>query len=326
MQKSKLALFFGGAALACAAVYLYGNRIESKRFRLERLRVNLDDGLRLVDRADEKGNGKEPGEKSSLETLTILHLSDLHLHGPDQRKAEFLSYVTSLEYDLVVLTGDIFENESGIKYAPNLLTKIPRLGAYAILGNHDYYAYTVFNRIIGRMFKRYRNPSKKRDVSPLISALEDSGYTVLRNQSVRLAEAKITLIGVDYPGIDEAVLQGLVSKAHKDDLLVSLLHLPKNLDQFVKAGIRMVFGGHTHGGQVRIPGIGAIVTDSELARHEASGLMRRENTLFHISRGLGQDPFPITNFRIFCPPAATVLEITYQTSTLTAPLRSASTS
>ena len=321
-----MALIFGGALLACAAAYLYGNRIESKRYRLERLRVNLDDGPGKLNDQSAKGNGKEDSGNRTSKTLTILHLSDLHLHGPDQRKAEFLSYVTSLDYDLVVLTGDIFENESGIRYAPSLLMKKPRLGAYAILGNHDYYAYTSFNRIVGRLLKRYRNPSKRRDVTPLISALEDNGYTVLRDEFVRLPEEKISVIGVDYPCMDEHALQQLVSKAQKEDLLISLFHLPKNLEHFVRANIRLVFGGHTHGGQVRIPGIGAIVTDSEMARHEASGLARRGNTMFHISRGLGQDPFPITNFRLFCPPAATVLEVTYQTSTPMASTRSESTS
>ncbi len=321
-----MALIFGGALLAGAAVYLYGNRIESKRYRLEHLRVDLDEGSGRLSDQSAKGNGQNDGGNSTCKKLTILHLSDLHLHAPDQRKAEFLSYITSLDYDLVVLTGDIFENEGGIKYAPSLLTKKPRLGAFAILGNHDYYAYTIFNRIVGRLLKRFRNPSKRRDVTPLISALEDNGYTVLRNQFVRLPVQRISVIGVDYPCMDEPALQQLVSKADKDDLLISLFHLPKNLEHFVRANIRLVFGGHTHGGQVRIPGIGAIVTDSEMARHEASGLARRGNTLFHISRGLGQDPFPITNFRIFCPPAATVLEVTYQTSAPTASLRSDSMS
>lgn len=320
MQKDKLALIFGGAVLACGAVYLYGNRIESKRYRLERLRVTLDDDPVNLRGASADDNGRLDSKLGALKKLSILHLSDLHLHAPDQRKAEFLSYVTSLDYDLVCLTGDIFENESGLKFAPSLLTKKPRLGAYAILGNHDYYAYTFFNRIFGRMIRRFRQPSQRRDVGPFISALSDCGYTVLRNESVRLPEEKISLIGVDYPGIDETALQELIAKAEKEDLLISLFHLPKNLEQFVRANIRLVLGGHTHGGQVRIPGIGALVTDSEMARHEASGLVRRDKTLFHISRGLGQDPFPITNFRIFCPPAATVLEITYQTS---APIESA---
>jgi predicted MPP superfamily phosphohydrolase len=314
MNKTKLALWGGGAVLACAAAYFYGNRIESKRYRLEHLRVSLGDGLELPNNRKLQTEGTKPVGNESLKKLTILHLSDLHLHGPDKGKAEFLKYITSLDYDLVVLTGDIFEGESGVKYAPALLSKRPRLGAYAILGNHDYYKYTIFNRVIGRMIKRFRNPSKRRDVSSFIAALEENGYKVLRNEFVRLAEEKISLIGVDYPGIDEVALQELAGKAQEEDLLIALFHLPKNLEYFVRANVKLVFGGHTHGGQVRIPGVGALVTDSEMARHEASGLTRRGNTLFHISRGLGQDPFPVTNFRLFCPPAATVLEITYQKS------------
>jgi predicted MPP superfamily phosphohydrolase len=314
MHWNNLGFFIGGTALTAAAAYFYGNRIESQKYRLERLHVSLSEHLDRSINPDGQGDGQIQSGDQSINKLTILHISDLHLCGPDERKAAFLRYATGFDYDMVVLTGDIFEHEDGVKHAAALLSKKPRLGAYAILGNHDYYAYTTFNRIVGRLIKRYRNPSKRRDVSSFNTALEENGYTVLRNESVRLSEEKISLIGVDYPSIDEPSLQKLVSKAQPEDLLIALFHMPKNLEYYVRSNIRLVFGGHTHGGQVRIPGIGAIVTDSEMARHEASGLVWRGKTLFHISRGLGQDPFPLTNYRFFCPPAATVLEITYQTS------------
>jgi predicted MPP superfamily phosphohydrolase len=101
----------------------------------------------------------------------------------------------------------------------------------------------------------------------------------------------------------------MAASVEEHDLLLALFHVPKKLNDMAAAGIHLAFGGHTHGGQIRIPGIGALITDSELKRNEASGLIRRGRTLFHVSRGLGADPR--SNFRLFCPPAATILEVIY---------------
>jgi predicted MPP superfamily phosphohydrolase len=98
-----------------------------------------------------------------------------------------------------------------------------------------------------------------------------------------------------------------VRRVKQDDLLLALFHLPYNLAAFERAGVQLAFGGHTHGGQIRIPGYGALFTDSELPGHESAGLIWRGSTAIHISRGLGTDPR--TNFRFFCPPAATVVEV-----------------
>ena len=75
-------------------------------------------------------------------------------------------------------------------------------------------------------------------------------------------------------------------------------------------GIDIAFGGHTHGGQIRIPGRGAIITDSELKPSESAGVVRRGNTVFRISRGVGA--YRRSNIRMFCPPAATIIELEYQ--------------
>lgn len=82
-------------------------------------------------------------------------------------------------------------------------------------------------------------------------------------------------------------------------MVLALFHMPRYLRQFEIAGVDLAVGGHTHGGQIRVPGFGAIITDSELSRHEASGVIHRGRTTFHISRGLSADPR--TNFRLFCP-------------------------
>ncbi|MGH9548270.1 MAG: metallophosphoesterase, partial [Terriglobales bacterium] len=239
--------------------------------------------------------------------LRILHLSDLHLHGNDEEKAEFLARVTDDDYDIVVLTGDVFEKYSGIKFASALLTRKPRIGAFAVLGNHDYYDYSMFNKVIGRLNKEWRQPQGRRDVTPFIKALKEVGYVVLQDEAHSVPEHDLHVVGIDWPSIREERLQELVAPASEKDFRLCLFHLPKNLEAIERAGFDLTVGGHTHGGQVRIPGYGAIITDSDLPRHEASGVVWRGRSAFHISRGLGADPR--TNFRFFCPPAVTVLNV-----------------
>jgi predicted MPP superfamily phosphohydrolase len=287
--KQAAQLAAGSACLTGAGTLFYANQIEAKRFQLETVRLTA-------------GGGKQRNHP-----YRILHLSDLHLCHPESEKIEFLRKITAEEYDLILITGDIFENFTGITYASELITRPPKLGAYAVLGNHDYYNYTMFNKTFGRLFRKYRNPSSKRDVTPMIAALEKGGIRVLRHAAHNLAEDKVHIVGIDYPSIEHARLRALVGQAHKDDLVIILFHVPMHLDRISTAGAHLAVGGHTHGGQIRLPGYGALYTDSELPGRQASGLFLRGRTTFHISRGLGADPR--SNIRLFCPPAATVIEV-----------------
>lgn len=298
-----------------AAVYLYAAKIEVKNFKLEHLPT-----IKVpITTASEKtpvaaSPASTPGAAGNTHvdgsrTIKVLHLSDLHLCHPESYKLDFLEKLAGEDYDMVVVTGDIFENESGLQYAKNVVARKPRLGSYAVLGNHDYYAYNWLNKTYGRLDRKHRHPAKKRDVQPFVDALTDAGITTLRNESATLPEANIHIIGIDYPGTTKQVVDNLASAAPPGSLLLALMHLPRRLQQVVDAGVHFAFAGHTHGGQIRLPGIGALITDSELPREEASGLVRRESTIIHVSRGLSADPK--TNFRLFCPPAATVLHINY---------------
>ncbi len=296
------AAFLLGGTLA----YLYAC-IEARRYQLERLSVDV---LRsqTFDPLIAGGDSIRQSTESigSPDRLSILHLSDLHLRKKDDLKVDFLRRVTDADYDLVVLTGDIFEDDESIVHAANLLKRKPRLGAYAVMGNHDYYTYNWYAKTLGRL-DHIRRKFPRRDVAPLISSLESAGYTVLRNEMVRLADHSLSIIGIDYPFMPEAQLANLAESVPADDFVLALFHLPHKLDALDRAGVHLAFGGHTHGGQVRIPGYGALFTDSELPTSESAGLIKRGMTTIHISRGLGADPR--TNFRFFCPPAATVLDI-----------------
>ncbi|MBX9693873.1 MAG: metallophosphoesterase [Cyanobacteria bacterium] len=310
-----------GVVALGAAVWAYA-RWEAGRLRLEHKSISLVKGEsndavmeghhpRLNTIYDgEQIRLSQPQEKKTR-TLRILHLSDLHLTRKESpSKLNFLNRITDDDYDLVVLTGDIFQDDESIIYAPYLISRRPRLGAFAVLGNHDYYRYSMFNKIVGRLMPKFRHPTKSmRDVEPLVAALKAVGYEVLRNQSRYLKDDDILIVGADFPEISPERLVDLVESAPESALKMALFHIPKNLHIYENSGIDVAFGGHTHGGQIRVPALGAIITDSDLGRKEASGLVKRGNTVFHVSRGAGADPR--TNIRIFCPPEASVIELTY---------------
>lgn len=298
-KKAFLSALGLGAGLGAFAYYLA--RREAYNYRIDFQSIDKTNNAQSV----------LPTELGCRKSIKVLHISDLHLAAQEEeKKISFLEYMTSQEYDLIFLTGDIFEHDEAVKYATSLIARRPRLGAYAVLGNHDYYRYNMTNKILGRIYKPLRNPlDHSRDVAPLVDALEHVGYKVLRNEALHLESESISILGIDFPGIEEEKLKALVEAVPASNLKLALLHMPVNLDSYVENGIDVVFGGHTHGGQVRVPGFGALITDSELERKNASGLFHRGRTSFHISQGLGSDPK--TNFRVFCPPCASVIEIDY---------------
>src|SRR5215467_9334536 len=130
----------GSLFLAGVGAYVYATQLEPRRYRLERVSVTTGNGAR-----------RDDFSAGPVQPLKILHLSDLHLCHPESHKLEFLRRITDDQYDLVVVTGDVFENYTGMTYASSILSRPPRLGAYAVLGNHDYYNYSIFNRVVGRV-------------------------------------------------------------------------------------------------------------------------------------------------------------------------------
>ncbi len=135
--------------------------------------------------------------------------------------------------------------------------------------------------------------------------LTNSGAT-LEVEGVRLA-----FRGVDDPHLfrdDYPALAGPVDPAV--DLAIGVTHSPEPrvLDAMVADGHDLVLAGHTHGGQLRVPGFGALVTNCGLPRSQASGLSRWGRAWLHVSAGLGTSPY--TPFRFACPPEATLLTLT----------------
>ncbi len=244
------------------------------------------------------------GWPSSLDGLTILHLSDLHIGRGPSRVEGFLQRTADIPADVVVITGDFLAGGSGLERCCRALQPLTeRRDVYGILGNHEHSSYPWRFPTRGRFKARSRL-----DTASIVSALETAGVRLLinRHASVEVRSGRVVLVGMDdmfhFADDLDAAFAGVAS----GEGVVLLCHSPDVLAEAGRRGLPVVLSGHTHGGQVRIPGIGVATTATWDPMERAAGLIRRGGTTMHVSPGLGTTFLPI---RFFVRPEATVLEI-----------------
>jgi len=289
---SKVALLAGAVAVAGAACVGYGVLVERDWYRLRRERVRA----------------LEPGQVP----LTVLHLSDLHLTVADTRRVAFLERLTAEPVDLVVLTGDMLGEPAALGPVLEALGRFrPRLGAVAVLGSNDYWAPRFRNPLgyfLGPSSRRKRS-SGRNPWRELVDGLQARGWTVLSNRRGRLAD--VELAGMDDPHIrrDDPGVAVPADGQAPPRLRLGVVHSPyrRALDAFEGNGYDLVLAGHTHGGQVRLPGVGALVTNCDLPRDRVRGLSRWGSSWLHVSAGLGTSKY--APFRFACRPEASLLEV-----------------
>jgi predicted MPP superfamily phosphohydrolase len=247
--------------------------------------------------------------------LDVLHISDTHLTGRNRRLTEWLrSLPEALDEppDLVLATGDLVEDDAGIE---PLITELGRLhaglGCYYVLGSHDYYQSTLkghFKYLTGRREQARARPAA---TEVLESALRSLGWVSLTNRTevVNARHGRIRLSGVDDPYLRRHRTTHL-GRGHDDALAVGLVHAPAPavVSEYALAGYDLILAGHTHGGQVRLPVAGALVTNCGLPSGLAAGLHRVGSGWLHVSPGLGTGRYSPIRFN--SPPEATLLRLT----------------
>jgi predicted MPP superfamily phosphohydrolase len=282
----------GAVAAAGAACVGYGILVERDWYRLRRQRVEA----------------LAPGQPP----LTVLHLSDLHLTAADARRMRFLERLAAEPVDLVVLTGDMLGEPGALDPVLDSLGRFrPRLGAVAVLGSNDYWAPRFRNPLsyfLGPSTRRHRS-SGRNPWRELVSGLEARGWTVLSNRRGRLGD--VELAGMDDPHIrhDDPAVAVPANGQVPARLRLGVVHSPyrRALDAFAHNGYDLVLAGHTHGGQVRLPGVGALVTNCDLPRDRVRGLSRWGSSWLHVSAGLGTSKY--APFRFACRPEASLLTL-----------------
>lgn len=281
-----------GVLGAGAACFAYGTLVERHSFRLRRCEI--------------------PVLPAGARPLRVLHISDAHLTPNQLRKIGWMHDLAELEPDLVINTGDSISHPEALPaylYAVAPLLDVP--GVF-VLGSNDRYAPVAKNPL------RYLLPGdrqvelKRPQGLPwreLCEAMTARGWLDLDNARGRLEVNGLTL---EFGGVDDSHIDldryddiaGAVDPAA--DVHIGVLHSPEPrvLNRFVADGYTALFAGHTHGGQVCVPGYGALVTNCGIDRARVKGLSRYGNAWLHVSAGLGTSPF--APFRFACPPEATL--------------------
>jgi predicted MPP superfamily phosphohydrolase len=256
--------------------------------------------------------------------LTVLHLSDLHMAPWQRHKQRFVRELGELEPDLVVDTGDNLGHPIGLLGLKAALEPFRGVPGVQVHGSNDYWAPVPKNP-----FRYFAGPSsstpmpRRLDTAALDDFLGELGWTDLNNRTARLTikGLPIDLVGVDDPhreydrldALDEGVarLRALEPRAA---LTLGVAHAPyrRILDDFTDRGADLLLAGHTHGGQVCVPGFGALVTNCDIPRQQVKGVSEwrhgpRAATL-NVSAGLGTSIYAPVRFA--CRPEVSLLTLT----------------
>ncbi|MGD9047644.1 MAG: metallophosphoesterase [Anaerolineae bacterium] len=262
------------------ALMVYGTLIEPFRLQVTRLEVASD-------------KLSNPGI-----SLRIVQLSDLHVERLTRRDRALPELVAGLAPDLIVLTGDFLntsysEDPRALEELMVLLAQLHApAGIYAIWGTIEV------------------------DLPELLRpVLEELGIVVLQDEAIEVsvAGASLWLMGPSCSRdlvADGAMLRNLLAAAPQGAFTLLLYHTPDLMPQALALGVDLYLAGHTHGGQWRLPGFGALLTSSTHWKRYEAGHYREGETHLYVSRGLGMEGFGTPRARFFCPPEVVEILLT----------------
>ncbi|KQB84507.1 metallophosphoesterase [Corynebacterium oculi] len=254
-----------------------------------------------------------PGTLRGKPEFRLLHLSDLHMIPGQSAKIAWVSALDALEPDLVVNTGDNLSDQRGVHAVLAALGPLLQRPGLFVFGTNDYWAPRPVNPLRyllgGKRTPSYIDlPWKGMRAAFLEHGWRDANQA---RHEFQVGHVRIAAAGVDDPhhNLDDyAAIAGAPNP--EADLTLALSHSPEPrvLHQFAQDGYQLALSGHTHGGQICLPGGKALLTNCGIDTERASGLHDFEGMSMHVSNGLGTSKYaPV---RLFCRPSATLLRIT----------------
>jgi predicted MPP superfamily phosphohydrolase len=257
--------------------------------------------------------------------IRVLHLSDLHMAPWQTAKQQWVRALARLKPQLIVDTGDNLGHRDGlrgIEAAFDVFRGIP--GVY-VNGSNDYFGPSFKNPL--RYFMGPSSstaPVERLDTAAMEEYFTSLGWASLNNRatSIEIAGTAIDFFGVDDPHrhfdrLDR--IPGALDEIREEAdgrprVSIGVAHAPYQyvLNSFVTHGADVIFAGHTHGGQVCVPGFGALVTNCDIPRTQVKGLSLWRHgfhsAYLNVSAGLGTSIYAPVRFA--CPPEATLLTLT----------------
>ena len=225
----------------------------------------------------------------AFDSFSILFMSDLHIDGAPELAPAIAEVVGGVEADLCILGGDYcYELDGpGDGVLPGMRTLLDavhsRQGVVAVLGNHDYLE-------TGEM-------------------LEEMGVRLLLNEPFELTRGSdsVWVVGLDDPhfyGCDD--LPGALEGVPRESFKILVVHTPEMIREAQRCGFNLYLAGHTHGGQIRLPWIGAVVIKADCARRHSYGPWEFRGMAGYTSGGAGCSMLPV---RFNCPPEVLLLRL-----------------
>jgi len=237
-----------------------------------------------------------PRLPAGFDGLKIVQLSDLHLHHISRAYRTAIDVIHRERPHLVVITGDLVDRPEQTVACLAFLSKLRTAAGVPVVvvpGNWDHRAFPT-KRSIAAWYKRLQAETRIR---------------VLANQNVVLRRHgdRMWLVGTDDPYFGHADLDASFKGVPDTAFALVLTHAPEAFEELAqRPAARLVLAGHTHGGQVRLPFIGAVRVPSRYGTRFARGLFKLGDTLFYVNAGMGMSHLPI---RFLCRPELTFITL-----------------
>ncbi|MCR8658660.1 metallophosphoesterase [Paenibacillus endoradicis] len=229
---------------------------------------------------------------ASFDQLRMVHFSDLHLgiHSNSEYLKHLMVKIQRLKPDLICFTGDLLDHSASyISEAVSLFSQLEApLGQYAVIGNHDAFG----NR------------------KAVTKGLAKAGFQLLHNEHIELirGQDRLYIAGIDDPWVGKPDIEQALLHIPSEACTILLAHEPDFADEYGQLPIDLQLSGHSHGGQVRVPLIGALYTPPYGSKYP-NGLYQIANSRLQVytTRGVGTTRLPV---RFNCRPEISVITLT----------------
>lgn len=245
--------------------------------------------------------------------LRVLHLSDIHMRPTQRHKQAWLRELAGWQPDLVVNTGDNLSHPKAVPAVVQSLGDLLSAPGLFVFGSNDYFAPRLKNPAKYLTDSGHRVHGDPLPWQDLRAAFTERGWLDLTHvrREIEVSGLTIAAAGVDDAHIDRDrydLIAGAPSPAANLSLGVTHAPYTRVLDRFAADGYQLVMAGHTHGGQLCLPGYGALITNCDIDRTRAKGASNwGAGTTLHVSAGIGTSPY--APFRFCCRPEATLLTL-----------------
>lgn len=229
----------------------------------------------------------------SFDGFRVVQVSDLHDAKFGERQQRLIDKVAEQHPDVIFLTGDLIDsNRYNLEQSLDAVRAFVKIApVYYVLGNHE-----VATNLMDDIY----------------AAFEQLGVQTLKNEAVTLERngETIAIAGIEDPLMNirtEEMLKKALQNVPAERFTLLLAHRPEMLEQYAKTSVNVVFTGHAHGGQIRIPFVGGLVAPGQgYFPKYTSGRFDEQHTTMYVSRGLGNSTVP---YRIFNVPEIIVVDL-----------------